>query len=153
MFPRLQFIVATHPDILRCLLNDLLERSDEAEMPADLPPGPYRKALEFADEATFSEEERDAYQKVIDEIQQVRELAEAKWADGKAEGKVEGKVEGNLEGEIKARRHTLLRLLVRAGIALTDEDRTRIQGCTDTVILDRWLDNVIGTKTVTDVLT
>jgi predicted transposase/invertase (TIGR01784 family) len=122
-----------------------LHAPELTEMPAELPPGPYRKALELADEATFSEEERDAYQKVIDEIQQVRELAEAKWA--------EGKVEGNSEGEIKARRHTLLRLLVRAGIARTDEDHTRIQVCTDTVILDRWLDNVIGAKTVTDVLT
>ena len=60
------------------------------EVPADLPQGPFREALELANEATFTQEERDAYQKVIDEIQQVRELAEAKWAEGKAEGKAEG---------------------------------------------------------------
>jgi predicted transposase/invertase (TIGR01784 family) len=110
------------------------------ELPADLPQGPYREALELANEATFSQEERDAYQRVIDEIQQVRELAEAKWAEGKTEGKIEGKVDA------------LLRLLTRAGIALTEEDRTRIQACTDTATLDRWLDNVIGATTVTEVL-
>jgi hypothetical protein len=45
------------------------------EVPADLSPGPYREALELANKATFTQEELDAYQKVIDEIQQVRELA------------------------------------------------------------------------------
>src|ERR1700689_1076767 len=58
-------------------------------VPADLPPGPYREALELANEATFTQEERDAYQKVIDEIQQVRELAEAKWAEGRTSAKAE----------------------------------------------------------------
>ena len=115
-----------------------------SEMPADLPQGPYREALELANEADFTQEEHDAYQKVIDEIQQVRELAETKWAEGKVEGKIEGKIEGKVDA--------LLRLLGRAGIALTDEDRTRIQACPDTAILDQWLDNVIGAKTVTDVL-
>ena len=114
---------------------------DLHEMPADLPQGPFREALELANEATFSQEEHDAYQRVIDEIQQVRELAEAKWAEGKIEGKIEGKVDA------------LLRLLARVGIALTEKDRTRIQACTDTAILDQWLDNVIGAKTAAEVLT
>jgi hypothetical protein len=39
------------------------------EVPAELPPGPYREALELANESTFTQEERDAYQKVIDEIE------------------------------------------------------------------------------------
>jgi hypothetical protein len=102
------------------------------EIPADLPPGPFREALELANEATFSQDEQDAYDKVNDEIQQVRDLVEAKWANAKVD--------------------TLLRLLVRAGITFTDADRTRIQECTDTAMLDKWLDNVIGAKTITDVL-
>jgi predicted transposase/invertase (TIGR01784 family) len=111
------------------------------EIPADLTSGPFGEALELANQAKFTAEELQAYERTRDEIRQVLEIAEARWAEGK------------LEGEIKARRDTLKRQLVRAGIALTDEDLTRIQTCTDTTILDRWLDNVIGAKTATDVLT
>jgi predicted transposase/invertase (TIGR01784 family) len=111
------------------------------EVPSNLPPGPYREAMELANKATFTQEELDAYQKVIDEIEQVKELAEAKLAEGKA------------EGEINARRNTLLRLLARAGIALTDEDRARIQECADTAILDQWIDSTFGAKTAADVFT
>jgi hypothetical protein len=111
------------------------------EVPADLTSGPFGEALELANQAKFTVEELQAYERTRDEIRQVLEIAEARWAEGK------------LEGEIRARRDTLKRQLVRAGIALTDEDRTRIQTCTDTTILDRWLDNVIGAKTVTDLLT
>ncbi len=114
------------------------------EMPADLPPGPFREALELANEASFTQEEQDAYDKVNDEIQQVRDLVEAKWAEGKLEGRLEAKLEAKLD--------TLLRQLVRAGITLTDADRARIEACTDTAMLDNWLDNVIGAKTITDVL-
>ena len=71
-------------------------------------------------------------------------IAEARWVEGKAEGKA--------EGEIKGRRDTLLRLLVRAGIALSDDDRALIQACTSNAILDRWIDNVFGAKTAADVL-
>ncbi len=119
-----------------------------SEMPVDLPPGPYREALELANEATFTQEERDAYQKVIDEIQQVRELAEAKWAAGRDSGFAEGE----LKGELKGKRNALLDLLSCAGIALTDNDRTRIEECTDGAILDVWLRKVLSAKTAADVL-
>jgi predicted transposase/invertase (TIGR01784 family) len=111
------------------------------EVPAELPPGPYREALELANEATFTQEERDAYQKVIDEIQQVRELAEAKWA------------EGAIEGELKAKRDSVFRLLMRAGILPTDDERARILACADPATLDRWFDNAVGAKSAADVLT
>jgi PD-(D/E)XK nuclease family transposase len=111
------------------------------EVPDDLPLGPYRDALELANESTFTQEERDAYQKVIDEIQQVRELAEAKWA------------EGAIEGELKATRNAVLRLLMRAGIILTDDERARILTCADPATLDRWFDNALGAKSAADVLT
>ena len=108
-----------------------------AEVPPDLPAGVYRDAMDLANKATFTQDDLDAYQKVIDEIEQVKELAEAKLA----------------EGEINARRNALLRLLARAGITLTEDDRARIRGCADTVPLDRWIDNVFGAKTAADVLT
>jgi len=46
----------------------------------------------------------------------------------------------------------LLRLLARAGIPLTEEDRGRIQACTDPATLNRWVENVLGAKTAADVL-
>ncbi|MCC6559183.1 MAG: Uma2 family endonuclease [Polyangiaceae bacterium] len=50
------------------------------------------------------------------------------------------------------KRDALLRLLARAGIALTDEERTRIEACEDGSTLDRWVENVLGAKTAADVL-
>lgn len=64
-------------------------------------------------------------------------------------GELKGKLEGKLEGE----RATLLRLMGRLGIAVGDEERARIEACTDTATLDRWLDNVLVAKTARDVLT
>jgi hypothetical protein len=122
-----------------------LHAPELTEVPADLTSGPFGEALELANQAKFTVEELQAYERTRDEIRQVLEIAEARWAEGKREGE--------LKGELKARRDTLNRLLVRAGIALADEDRARIQTCTDATILDRWLDNIIGAKTVTDVLT
>ncbi|AUX47341.1 hypothetical protein SOCE26_088600 [Sorangium cellulosum] len=59
---------------------------------------------------------------------------------------------GKLEGELNGRRDTLLRLLARAGIALTENESARIQACTDVATLDRWIDNVLGAKTSAEVL-
>jgi predicted transposase/invertase (TIGR01784 family) len=115
------------------------------EVPADLTPGPYGDALELANKAKFTVAELQAYEKARDEIRQVLEIAEARWAEGRTEGKA--------EGEINARRDTLLRLLARAQIALTDDDRARIQACADTAILDQWIDNISGATAAADVLT
>ena len=101
-------ILATHPDNLRGLLNDLLDRQ--------------------ADKAMFSQEELDAYQKVIDEIEQVRELAEAKLAEGEIKGKVEN-----------AARNLLTVLKVRA-IAVSDAVRERILAEKDPELLERGLE-------------
>jgi hypothetical protein len=72
--------------------------------------------------------------------------------EGKLEGIREGKLEGIREGELKGKRDALLRLLTRAGIALAEDDRVRIQACTDAATLDRWVDNVLVAKTAADVL-
>jgi hypothetical protein len=71
---------------------------------------------------------------------------------GKLEGLREGELKGLREGKLEGKREALLRLLAHAGIALTEDDRARVQACTDAAILDRWVDNVLGAKTATDVL-
>lgn len=98
-------------------------------------------ALEGARTARFNREEWDAYIAASMAIQNERgALALAR-------------KEGRDEGEINARRNTLLRLLARAGIALTDDERARIDARVDAATLDRWIDNVLGAKTAADVLT
>ncbi len=60
--------------------------------------------------------------------------------------------DGEVKGELKGKRDALLRLLARAGIALSEEENTRIRECSDAATLDRWVDNVLGAKTAGDVL-
>jgi predicted transposase/invertase (TIGR01784 family) len=102
---------------------------------------PVLDALEGARTARFSREEWDAYIAAGMAIQNERGALSL------------ASREGELKGEIKARRNTLLRLLERAGIALTDDQRARIQTCTDTATLDRWIDGVFGAKSAEEVLT
>jgi hypothetical protein len=42
---------------------------------------------------------------------------------------------------------------VRAGIALTDAERARIDACMEAETLDGWIDHVFGAKTAAEVLT
>jgi hypothetical protein len=71
--------------------------------------------------------------------------------EGRLEGRLEGKLEAKLEAKLEVLRDVLLRFVARAGISLTDEDRSRIQACTDATTLGRWLENVLGAKTAADV--
>jgi len=59
---------------------------------------------------------------------------------------------GQHEGKLDGLRGLLLRLIARAGLTLTEADRTRIQTCDDAEILDRWAENVLGAKSTADVL-
>ena len=59
---------------------------------------------------------------------------------------------GFRDGKLDGLREALLRLATRAGIALTEDDRARIQACDDAATLDRWVENVLGAKTAADVL-
>ncbi|WP_437733957.1 hypothetical protein [Sorangium sp. So ce1335] len=70
---------------------------------------------------------------------------------GRLEGIREGKLDGVREGELKGKRDALLRLVARAGISLTADDLARIQACADPATLDRWVDNVLGAKSASDV--
>jgi predicted transposase/invertase (TIGR01784 family) len=114
--------------------------------------GPYREAMELANQATFTDLELEAYRKVMDEIQQAREYGEEKHAKGRAEGHAEGRAEGRTEGELKGKRDSLLRLLARAGIEPAQSDLARIHACTSLDTLDKWIDNAFGARTITDVL-
>ncbi|WP_437284328.1 hypothetical protein [Sorangium sp. So ce406] len=72
--------------------------------------------------------------------------------EGELKGMREGKLEGMREGKLEGKRDTLLRLLARAGIALTEDESARIQACTDVATLDRWIENVLGAKSAAEVL-
>jgi hypothetical protein len=96
-------------------------------VPADLPPGPHREALELANEASFTQAELDAYRKVMDEIQQAREYGAAQRAEGKVEGKAEA----------------VLGILAARAIPVSNESRARIEACRDPATLDRWIARAI----------
>jgi predicted transposase/invertase (TIGR01784 family) len=122
------------------------------EVPADLPPGPHRAALELANKATFTQEELDSYRKVFDEIQQVRELADAKWAEGKAEGFAEGKTAGFAEGETAGQARALLAILAARGVPVSKEARARIEACRDGTTLDQWIGRAATAKSAEEVV-
>ena len=105
------------------------------EVPADLPPGPYRQAVELANEATFTPQEIDAYRRVMDEIQQARDYGAAQRAGGRAEGFTAGESAGIMKGKVEA----ILAILEARGITVDGAARTRIQECTDAATIAGWL--------------
>lgn len=117
------------------------------EVPADLSPGPQRAALELANKATFTQDDLDAYQKVIDEIWQVRALADASWAEGKAIGDAEGEAKGIAKGIAAA----ILAVLEARGLAVPVEARARIEACKDLTTLDRWIARAANAASVEEV--
>ena len=112
------------------------------KFPEDLGAGPYRSALELANQATFSQDELDTYWRVHDEIHQVHWIAEAKYE--------KGKLDGELQGKLQEKRASILRIVDRKGIKLGAEDRARIEACTDVSLLDRFFDNALGAQTAAD---
>ena len=71
--------------------------------------------------------------------------------DGKIEGLRDGKIEGLRDGKIEGLRSALYRGFARRGISLMDEERTRVEACTDLATLDSWLDRVFDAKTASDI--
>ena len=113
-------------------------------IPPALSEGPFREALDVARTSSFSPAEWEAYERAKMAEQDARGMLTIARDEGHKTGLVEGKLEG--------KRDTLLRLLARAGIALTDANRARILSCADPSTLDRWVDNVFGAKTAAEVL-
>ncbi len=109
-------------------------------VPPALAEGPFREALEVTRKTAFTPEEWELYER-------------AKMAEQDARGALAvARDEGVEEGELKGVRKALFRLLARAGIAVADEDRRRIEECVDAATLDRWIENVLGAKTIAAVL-
>lgn len=63
-------------------------------------------------------------------------------AEGLAEGREEGREQGREEGR-EAMIRSLLRILDRRGLALSPDDRVRIESCADLSTLERWMDRAI----------
>ena len=125
-------------------------------VPPALSERPFRDALEVARTATFDPAEWEAYERAKMAEQDARGALAVAHEEGLAAGHKSGLEEGHKsgleEGKLEGKRDILLRLLARAGIALTEEDRSSIQGCTDVAKLDRWVENVLGAKTMSDVI-
>ncbi|XXT14668.1 Rpn family recombination-promoting nuclease/putative transposase [Sorangium sp. So ce429] len=113
-------------------------------VPPALSEKPFRDALEVARTATFSPEEWEAYERA--------KMAEQDARGALAVARQEGIEEGHKSGLVEGKRDTLLRLLARAGITLSEGERARIRACTDASTLDRWIDNVLGAKSASDVI-
>lgn len=102
----------------------------------------------MANKSKFTEAGLEAYRKASDEIRVVFEIADARWAEGEREGRLKAEREGRIEGK----RETLVRLLGRAGITLTDAERALIDTCVDADTLDGWIVKLVGAKTAAEVL-
>jgi hypothetical protein len=73
---------------------------------------------------------------VIDEIQQVRDLAEARWKEGEASGKPT----------------VILAFLAARGIAVNDEIRAHLEACVDTQTLYRWIARAVTAASAEEVI-
>ncbi len=125
-------------------------------IPPSLSEGPFRDALEVARTASFSPEEWEAYERAKMAEQDARGALTVARQEGHQSGLVEGHksglAEGHKSGLVQGKRDTLLRLLSRARLSLSDEDRARIEACDDPATLDRWCENVLGASTAAEVL-
>jgi predicted transposase/invertase (TIGR01784 family) len=118
------------------------------EIPTELVAGPYREALELANQAKFTPGELEAYEKTRDEIRQVIEIAAERWAQGKAEGITEGHTKGKAEGKAES----ILTILAARGLAVDEVTHARLKGCLDATTLDRWLFLAISASSASDVV-
>lgn len=107
-------------------------------------------ALALSNEATFTEDEVDAYRRAREEYEQLRvafeDVARKNRAMGHAEGHAEGLAEGLRDGELRAKRATLRALCTALGVALTSADEARIDACADVAALDAWIAAVATTR-------
>jgi len=125
------------------------------EIPDDLPPGPYREALDLANQANFTQLQLEAYRKAMDEIQQARDYGAMKEAEGLAKGVAEGLAKGVAEGLAKgsaSMARALLAILGARGITVSTEARARIDACKDNATLERWIVRAATAGSVEEVL-
>jgi predicted transposase/invertase (TIGR01784 family) len=131
------------------------EAKNLSVVPPALSEEPFRGALEVARTATFSSDEWEAYERAKMAEQDARGALTVARQEGLAEGHRSGLAEGHrsglAEGLLDGKRAALLRVLARANLALTGDERARIDACADAATLDRWFDNALGAKTAADV--
>jgi len=108
-----------------------------AEIPDDLPPGPYRVALDIANLANFTYLQLEAYRRAMDEIQQLREYGDMKYAEGLANARLA---------------RALLAILGARGITVSTEARARIDACKDNATIERWIVRAATVGSVEEVL-
>ena len=65
--------------------------------------------------------------------------------------KARSEARGEARGEVHGKAQVLLRLLDRSGVELSQEQRTKIEGCTDAAQLDAWIDRVFDARSAADV--
>jgi predicted transposase/invertase (TIGR01784 family) len=116
-------------------------------VPPALAEEPFRGALEVARRATFSSWEWEAYDRAKMAEQDQRGALTVARKEGLAEGMTAGMTAGMTEGK----RTALLRVISRAGLALSPEDQERIAQCTDEATLDRWFDSALAATAIADV--
>jgi len=134
------------------------------ELPAVLPPGPCRRALELADLGTFSAAELEGYRRARDAVAQTRQIAVDAEARGRREGLqagrhegvVQGKRDGLLEGEAKGRREALRSVLLlwiaEHELVLPGADRARIESEARVDVLERWAARAMRADSVEQLL-
>ncbi len=109
------------------------------------------RVLEFLPMSNAVEEELRNYTfpKTDDPVLRARQKKIAKWAIESAPEVGEELIE---EGRLQARRSALRELLEARGLALGADDETRIDGCADLAILQRWAKQAIVATTAADAL-
>jgi predicted transposase/invertase (TIGR01784 family) len=124
------------------------------EIPQDLPAGAYRDALGIANQWTFSKDELEAYHKAVDEIEQLRVLMDAKWADGHQTGLEQGHKagleQGHKAGLAEGKASAIVTILTARGLPISEQVRARIVQCQDVVLLERWLTQALTVASADD---
>ncbi|MEU6239601.1 hypothetical protein [Streptomyces sp. NPDC047024] len=71
-------------------------------------------------------------------------------AKGEAEGKAKGEAEGEAKGELAGKKQAVLRVLEARGLTVSDDVRERVDACTDSEVIDTWLDRSVAVERVED---
>ena len=89
-------------------------------------------------------------------LRDVQELVEKGRREGRLEGQREGRLDGQREGQREGRlteaRTALRSVLTRRGLSPSAEDEAKIDACTRTATLRRWLDQAIDAGSVAEAL-
>lgn len=105
--------------------------------------------------AGMPEDERAAWETaILDALNEAARVALEEWMDLQKfpVERLWPYKKGFAQGEAQGEANALLRILERRGIAVPDEARDRILACTDTALLDTWIDRAVAASSVEEVL-